>query len=113
MTTVTFRDETATGTLVSALEVAGAPARMTVRDLIHLRVREEIARRHAHPLVRPTETTTDPDWHRQAAVAERAFLTNGFFLLVGDRQVDSLDEVVDLTTTPDLAFIRLVPLAGG
>ncbi|WP_268920458.1 hypothetical protein [Actinomadura soli] len=30
-----------------------------------------------------------------------------------DRQVEDLDEEVDLTTDPDLVFVKLVPLAGG
>ncbi|GGW87378.1 hypothetical protein GCM10010297_05560 [Streptomyces malachitofuscus] len=53
------------------------------------------------------------DWRRQADTAERAFLTNAFFLLAGDRQAENLDETVDLTATPDLVFIKLVALVGG
>jgi len=130
MTTVTFRDESATGRPVAAFEVAGLPARMTVRELIRLRVREEVARHNARParhfagLVRPDDAEValngyrlrEPrrlDWERQADIAERAFASNGFFMLAGDRQVDDLDEEVDLTRDPDLVFIKLVPLAGG
>ncbi|MGW1803203.1 hypothetical protein ACWCQN_47250 [Streptomyces sp. NPDC001984] len=53
------------------------------------------------------------DWERQAEIAERAFLANGFFMLAGDRQVEDLDEIVDLTVDPDLVFIKLVALVGG
>jgi hypothetical protein len=130
MTTVTFRDETATGKPISALEVAGLPERMTVRQLIRLRVREEVARHNARPtdrfhgLVRPDGAEAElngyrlreartVDWQRQADIAERAFLSNGFFVLAGDRQVEDLDDVVDLTADPDLVFIKLVALAGG
>jgi hypothetical protein len=49
----------------------------------------------------------------QADLAERAFQRNGFFLLAGDRQVDDLDQVVDLTTDTEVVFIKLVPLVGG
>ncbi|MEU3956406.1 hypothetical protein AB0F45_29465 [Streptomyces achromogenes] len=130
MATVTFRDETATGRPVTAWEVAGLPERMTVRELIRLRVREEVLRYNARPgerfngLVRPDDTETELnghrlreprriDWERQADIAELAFLANGFFVLAGDRQVDDLDETVDLTTDPNLVFIKLTPLAGG
>ncbi|MEV6837915.1 hypothetical protein AB0N17_25960 [Streptomyces sp. NPDC051133] len=130
MATVTFRDETATGKPLSEWEVTGLPERMTVRQLIRLRVREEVARHNARPsnrfngLVRPDDAETDLngyrlreprriDWERQAEIAERAFLTNGFFILAGDRQAESLDEVVDLAADPDLIFIRLVALVGG
>ena len=50
---------------------------------------------------------------RQAEIAERAFLANGFFILAGDRQVVDLEEVVDLTADPNLVFIKLVALVGG
>ena len=130
MATVTFRDETATGKLVTEWKIAGLPERMTVRDLLRLRVREEVARHNARPsnrfngLVRPDDAETELngyrlreprriDWERQAEIAERAFLANGFFVLAGDRQVEELDEVVDLTADPDLVFIKLVALAGG
>ncbi|MFG2295866.1 hypothetical protein [Streptomyces sp. NPDC048603] len=130
MATVTFRDETATGKPVTEWRVDGLPDRMTVGELIRLRVREEVTRHNAAPggrfngLVRPVDAETalngrrhgEPrlvDWERQAAIAERAFLANGFFVLAGDRQVEELDEVVDLTGGPELVFIRLVALVGG
>jgi hypothetical protein len=53
------------------------------------------------------------DWERQADIAEQAFDHNGYVMLVHDRQVDSLDELVDLTDDPEIVFIRLLPLAGG
>ncbi|GGX84291.1 hypothetical protein [Streptomyces anandii] len=130
MATVTFRDETATGKPLSEWEVTGLPERMTVRELIRLRVREEVARHNARPtnrfngLVRPDDAETDLngyrlpeprpiDWQRQAEIAEKAFLTNGFFILTADRQVEALDEPVDLTTDSNLVFIKLFALAGG
>ncbi|MCN9239617.1 hypothetical protein NGF19_02275 [Streptomyces sp. RY43-2] len=130
MATVTFRDETATGKAVTEWEVAGLPERMTVRELIRLRVHEEVARHNARPsdrfhgLVRPVDAETEVngyrfreprriDGERQAEIAERAFLANGFFMLAGERQVEDLDDVVDLTVDPDVVFIKLVALAGG
>ncbi|GAA3923235.1 hypothetical protein GCM10023085_00560 [Actinomadura viridis] len=130
MPAVTFRDETATGRSLASFQVAGLPGRMTVRELIRLRVREEVARHNARPvrrfhgLVRPEDAETELngyllreprrlDWERQADVAERAFLGNGFLMLAGDRQVEDLDEEVDLAGDPELVFIKLIPLAGG
>jgi hypothetical protein len=130
MPAVNFRDETATGKPVAGFQVAGLPDRMTVRELIRLRVREEVARHNARPsdrfngLVRPDDAETELngyrlrearriDWERQAEIAERAFLGNGFFVLTADRQVEDLDEEIDLTADPDLVFVKLVPLVGG
>ncbi|MEU3662294.1 hypothetical protein AB0E77_21440 [Streptomyces sp. NPDC032940] len=90
MATVTFRDETPTGKRLAERELTGLPGRMTVRELIALRSGQDTP-----------------------ALSERTFLTNGFFILTDDRQLDSLDETVDLTGSPTLTFIKLVALAGG
>lgn len=105
MTTVLLRTETVAGVPVAGFEVADLPEVMTARELIRLRAREDYSR-----------TCPDAPQHdreRQADQAERAFLANGFFLLVGDRQVLELDEVVHLGARTEVVFLRLVPLAGG
>jgi hypothetical protein len=106
------------------------PQRITLRDLIRTRVREEVARHNAdrdeyfRGLVRPEGAEETPrgyrvrdrrllDWEKQARVAERAFEENGFFVLVGGRQVDDLDAELDLGVDTDVCFVRLVPLVGG
>jgi hypothetical protein len=130
MATVTFKDETATGKALDELSIPDLPDSMTARELIRLRVREEVAGHNARPtrrfngLVRPDDAEIELngyrlrearriDWERQADIAERAFMSNGFFMLVGDRQIEDLDDVVDLTADPELVFIKLVPLVGG
>lgn len=127
---VTFRDETTAGPAPEPWHVPGLPDRLTARELIRLRVREEVARHNAAPsrhftgLVRPddAEITLNGyrlararpiDWERQADIAERAFEANGFFVLTADHQIEDLDEPVDLTTDPELVFVKLIPLAGG
>ncbi|MEV4140569.1 hypothetical protein AB0J72_51455 [Dactylosporangium sp. NPDC049742] len=126
---VKIHDETAGGRVVGAMEldVAG-PVRL--RELIRLRVREEVARYNARPverfhgLVRPTAAEADLngylmptpariDWERQADAAVAAFERNGFFVLVGDRQVEDLDEELTLDEASRVVFIRLVQLVGG
>ena len=42
-----------------------------------------------------------------------AFCTNGFVLLVDDRQVDDLDDEVELNEASVVTFLRLTPLVGG
>jgi hypothetical protein len=130
MGNVTFRDETATGRPLDSFGVPGLPPSLTARELIRLRVREEVARHNAAPsrhfngLVRPDDAEIELngyrldrprriDWERQADIAERAFNGNGFFMLAGERQVEHLDEVIDLTGDPELVFIKLLPLVGG
>jgi hypothetical protein len=130
MATLALRDETATGGPLAELRLTGLPDRMTVREILRLRVREEVARHNAAPsrrfagLVRPDGAETVPggyrlrqtrrlDWERQADIAERAFAGNGFIMLLGDRQVEDLDEIVELDTHAEVVFIKLVQLVGG
>ncbi|MFF3668258.1 hypothetical protein [Microtetraspora malaysiensis] len=130
MALVTFRDETATGRSLDEFVLPGLPERITARELVRLRVREEVARYNAAPsahfrgLVRPTEAEAELngyrmraarrlDWERQADAAEAAFARNGFILLVGDRQIEDLADEIDLTADPVVSFVKLVPLVGG
>ncbi|GGO76774.1 hypothetical protein [Nonomuraea cavernae] len=130
MALVTFRDETAAGRTLEEFSLPDLPERISARELVRLRVREEVARHNAAPsahfrgLVKPTDaeaelngyrmrTARRLDWEKQADAAEAAFTRNGFLLLVGDRQVDDLDTEIDLTTDPVVSFVKLVPLVGG
>ncbi|MDG4826313.1 hypothetical protein O7635_31065 [Asanoa sp. WMMD1127] len=110
MVDVVVRDETMTGQAIESWSLPGLPVEMSARELLRLRVRDEVARRRATGLV-PADPT-EP-WAAQADAACRAFDRNGFVMLVGDRQIESLDEMIDLRTEPSVAFVRLVPLVGG
>ncbi|MEV4358701.1 hypothetical protein AB0L65_49590 [Nonomuraea sp. NPDC052116] len=130
MASVTFRDETATGRALEEFSVPELPERISARELVRLRVREEVARYNASPshhfrgLVKPTDAEAELngyrmrsarrlDWEKQADTAEAAFARNGFLLLVGDRQILDLDDEIDLIADPVVSFVKLVPLVGG
>ncbi|PZG52929.1 hypothetical protein C1I98_06545 [Spongiactinospora gelatinilytica] len=130
MTSVTFRDETSAGRPLEEFTLPGLPDRISARALVRLRVREEVARHNAGPrrrrpgLVAPLEAEAELngyeagrprpiDWERQADAAEAAFARNGFVLLTGERQIEDLDEEIDLTADPVISFVRLLPLVGG
>ena len=127
---IVLTDTTASGTETARLLLDGVPSPIRLRDLICHRVREEVARYNAHPvprfngLVQPTdaERTLNGyelrvpralDWRAQADTALSAFGRNGFFVFVGDRQVEDLDEELTLAEADVVSFVRLVPLAGG
>lgn len=112
MATATLRDETATGRELATTMLSGLPGTITARELVRLRVREEAARSNTHALVASVPARR-VDWERQADVAEAAFARNGFVLLVGEHQVESLDEVIDLAADPVISFVRLIALVGG
>ncbi|BEL07568.1 hypothetical protein Q0Z83_057590 [Actinoplanes sichuanensis] len=124
-----LRDETMAGREISSWVLPGLPDVVTARELLRERVREEVARFHAtgglfHGLVRPVAATETPqgfrlpgsthiDGEAQADAACAAFERNGFVMITGSRQIESLDELIDLRDGDSIAFIRLVPLVGG
>jgi hypothetical protein len=129
--TVTVRDESSPGKVAGTLTLVDIPAALTLRDLIRTRVREEVALANAAPpglefrtLVEPVDAERtlngfrlrEPrrvDWEKQADVALEAFGRNGFFVLVGGRQVDDLEEELDLDADTEIRFLKLTPLVGG
>lgn len=130
MANAVIRDETLTGHEIDSWTLPDLPDRISARELLRLRVREEVARFNAttidvfRGLVRPTDARemirgymVAPgrrlDWVQQADAACAAFSRNGFIMLAGGRQIDDLDEAVDLAVDPQVAFIKLVPLVGG
>src|SRR5690242_6355413 len=53
------------------------------------------------------------DWKKQFDVACDAFQRNGFFILVDDKQAESLDEPLALRHDTRVSFVKLTPLVGG
>jgi hypothetical protein len=130
MPSLTIEDRTATGRPTGSITLPDLPERITLRELIRLRVREEVAHYNLRPsltfkgLVQPEGATQTVDgfampkrrridWERQADVAIDRFARNGFFVLVDGKQVVDLDSQLDLSSTMDVGFIRLTPLIGG
>ena len=129
---MTIRDDVRPGRAAHELTLADIPSTITLRDLIRTRVREEVAKANAEAaggrefrtLVQPVdaEATLNGfrlrsertiDWERQAATAEEAFARNGFFVLVDGRQVEDLDEELELGADSEVRFVKLTPLVGG
>jgi hypothetical protein len=131
MPSLTIVDRTSTGDPTGSITLPGLPDRITLRELIRLRVREEVARYNLRPsdvfhgLVQPvgSEPAIDGfkmparrpiDWQTHADVAIDRFLSNGFFVLVNGKQVVDLETRLDLNVEHlDVRFIRLTPLVGG
>jgi hypothetical protein len=53
------------------------------------------------------------DAEEQCEKALEAFCRNGFILLVNDRQVEELDETIEVGPETSVTFLKLVPLVGG
>jgi hypothetical protein len=104
--------------------------RITVQELIRARVYREVSDynldqpEYFRGLIQPSDAERslngfkmrrgqriDPE--KQFELAKRAFYTNGFILLVDDRQVDDLDEEIEIRPDTTVTFLKLVPLVGG
>lgn len=128
--TLTVWDELPLGEVVNVFELEVCGERLTARELIERRVSQEVqaynlfAPGYFRGLVQPTEAEATlngsklrqrrkVDQEGQFRRALEAFERNGFFILVDDRQLDELDEVVEVTAESQVSFVRLVPLVGG
>jgi hypothetical protein len=128
---VRIRDDARSGDAsTEPLVLVDMPERVSVRDLIRTRVREEVARANADRsqsrslLVTPVDAEqllngdrvrVDRviDWERQAEVAVEAFQKQKFFVFVDGTQVEGLDDEVALGADSEVRFLRLTPLVGG
>ena len=130
--TLTIRDETTSsfgaGNEEFTLDVP--TERITVLDLIRARVYGEVRDynlrqpEYFRGLVQPTDAERtlngfkvrqgrrlDPEKQFKKAVA--SFYRNGFLVLVNDRQVDELEEEIEIRPDTTVTFLKLVPLVGG
>ena len=130
---LTIRDQTASGSVTNELTLDLLDETITVRELIRSRVYQEVQDYNLRQrqggasfqgLVTPTgaERTLngvrlriprDIDWQQQFDKACHAFTRNGFFILIDDRQAESLDEIISLRHDTQVSFVKLVPLVGG
>ena len=131
-TTLMIRDETAfsLGGDDEGFTLDLLTERITVRELIRARVYQEVRDynlrqpEYFRGLVRPTDAERtlngfkvrqgrrlDPE--RQLERAIESFYRNGFLFLVNDRQVDELEEEIEIGPETTVTFLKLVPLVGG
>ncbi|SET90099.1 hypothetical protein [Hymenobacter actinosclerus] len=130
MPLLTILDETASGSIINRLELEISQETLTVREMITRRVLGEVAAYNERQngvfqgLVQPTESeralngyklrpTKRIDGEQQQYRALEAFQQNGFFVLVNDRQAESLDDTVWLGDGATVSFVKLTPLVGG
>jgi hypothetical protein len=133
--TLTIRDETTSGAVYHEMPLEFPTERITVRELIRERVYQEVQdfnrkrdERVFHGLVQPTESERilngKPnefrlkahrliEWKPQFEKAIEAYNRNGFFILIDDKQAESLDQEFVIGHGSLVSFVKLIPLAGG
>jgi hypothetical protein len=129
-TTLTVHDETTSGQKTNTFTIDCLTERLTVRDLIKARIYQEVQDynlkepEYFRGLVEPTQAERvlngfklkarrKIDWQEQYQRALEAFDRNGFFVLVGDKQAESLDQEFEVKVQTEVSFVKLVPLVGG
>jgi hypothetical protein len=128
---VCVRDETVSGQSLYELSLEFLSERITVRELLRERVHQEVREFNRqqdklvfHGLVQPedTERTLNGsklkvhrplDWEAQFALAVEGFTTNAYFVIIDDRQAETLDETFVVGPQTTVSFVKLTPLVGG
>jgi hypothetical protein len=130
-----IRDETASGESLHELSLDFLSERITVRELIRERVHHEVRefnRRQTETvfrgLVQPTETEQvlngrgaeyqlkqhrHIDWETQFGRALDGFAKNAYFVIIDDKQAESLEQEFVIGPKTNVSFVKLVPLVGG
>ena len=130
--TLTIRDETAFnfGGAEEGFTLDLLSERITVGELIRTRVYQEVRDHNLNQpeyfrgFVQPTDAERSLngfrmrkgrriDADKQFELAIKAFYTNGFIVLVNGRQVDELEEEIEIRPDTTVTFLKLVPLVGG
>jgi hypothetical protein len=133
--TLTLRDETASGDICHELPLEVPSERITVRELIRERVYQEVQdynrkkdERVFRGLVQPTDAERvlngkqmeyrlakhrQIEWKEQFDKACESFEKNGFFILIDDKQAESLDQEFTVSSQTQISFVKLTLLVGG
>ena len=130
--TLTIRDETTIGfgSEGDAFTLDVPTERITVRELIRTRVYAEVCdynRRWPEffrGLVQPSDAertlngfrvrrARKIDAEEQFERVVESFYRNGFLVLVDDRQVEELEDEIEVGPETTVTFLKLVPLVGG
>lgn len=132
LATLTVRDETMFGLSSDdfSFTLRFPSEQISVRELIETRVREEVgnynlnkpdvfrglvqpseAERTLNGFKMPKEKRINPDEQCEKALA--AFERNGFIVLVDDKQIEFLSDIIEIKPKTTVTFLKLVPLVGG
>lgn len=130
---IIIKDETLFGRVTQEQRIVIPKETLTLRDIITARVEEEVRKHNDkvtdryHFLIdlTPAEMRLNKslgsklkrrkliDATEPVSKAIDAFRSNAFFVLVGDRQLETLDEKIPAERDLEVSFIKLTQLIGG
>lgn len=125
-----IKDDTIGGETNNSFVIETDETSMTVKDLIKIRVFNEVENynnkqpEYFRSLIQPLEAEStlngykmvekrkvDPE--KQYYLALDAFKKNGYFLIINNKQAESLEQKIIIQDNIELQFIKLTPLVGG
>ncbi|GAA3561481.1 hypothetical protein [Snuella lapsa] len=130
MTTITIKDQTASGNILNEIRIKVENERTTLKDIITARVLSEVNSYNENKpdifkgLIQPSDTertlngfrvkkNKNIDAEQQVYVALDAFLKNGYFVIVDDEQITDYDQEILVSPETEISFLKLTPLVGG
>lgn len=130
MNTVQVKDQTIGGDDINTINLEFKENVITVKDMIMSRVKKEVEIYNSKVTTRYTglvipdkvvkllnkRTNLEQnkvDFEKQSYIALDGFINNQFFVIVNDKQAESLDEEINLSKVREIEFIKLTPLVGG
>src|SRR5882762_1278747 len=129
-TIVNITDKVGLGKVVQEFEISLPGETVSVRDLIEARIRQEVADYNDRlpdyymGIVQPADAEKalngfrmkdrkKIDAEKQVYIALDAFQNNAYFILVDNKQVESLEQQVQISSNTRVSFVKLTPLVGG
>ncbi|GHN02552.1 hypothetical protein WSM22_40410 [Cytophagales bacterium WSM2-2] len=128
--TLTIKDETSGGKIINEINISLKQESVSVQEIIEARVEYEVKvyndklPEYFQGLVQPTNAEktlngykmrerkkVDPE--KQVYIALDAFQKNAYFVLVDDKQVESLEQTIVVKPQTVVSFVKLTPLVGG
>ncbi len=130
MKTITIKDRTFGGGSINEIDLRLESEEITVKDLIISRVKREVEIYNSEMdvaysgLVVPNKieellnrkksgSRRKVDFEKQSYQALAGFQNNQFFVIINDKQVDDLEQRIDVLSIKEVEFIKLTPLVGG
>jgi hypothetical protein len=117
-TQLTIHERTLDGRPLQERAIDLLSERTSVRELIRGYVYQEVTEHNARLLQRHAQSgqgnsPARVEWEPQVRKALAAFGTHALVVVVDDKQVETLDEEIDVRLGSSVTFLRLMPLQGG
>ncbi len=124
---VKVTDKTHSGDILSESMIELFTEIVTVKQLIHSRVTQEVEKLDykckadtvklcgEELLISEFQlgSKKELDLEKCQKAAIHAFQSNNYFLLIDNKQVTCLEEAILVSSTTEITFLKLIPLAGG